>query len=246
MRRAPILFSRAVAKTSSISSALLAVSTVAASPSAAAADLACCLFGAAFGFFGLSNRPIEMTSGTRSCSSCSRFSVSGLNQERHAGQIAPRPIEALHQAESHRVDPDPEHDRHPRRGRFGGDCGGQARGHDEIDVLRDEFGGKRWRPAVIAAAGAVFDDDVPAFEETALSEALAPGGDPGGRRARRVGSEIADHWHRFFCARAATGAATAAPPRTARRSRRLIRCPRRQGRVGRAARSDSALSPSSG
>src|SRR5438034_7809906 len=72
---------------------------------------------------------------------------------------------------------------------LGGQGGGRAPSHDEIDLERDQFG----KPLDLAVGRSVFDHDVPALDVSEVTQALAEGSVE--RRVRSGEREIANAVH---------------------------------------------------
>ena len=148
-------------------------------------------------------------------------------EKAHAGDVAARPVEAGDEAVPDRIAPGREDDRN-RRGRG---LGRERRNGCSPTITAT---GRRIRSA--ASAGSRSDLICPPSDirsrRSGPRQSRLPSG-PGGTRSRGASQSASDVLRRNpttgiagCCARAASGHAAAAPPRTPRNSRRLMSAPR--------------------
>ena len=123
---------------------------------------------------------------------CHRLSVEKID----ACQVAPRPGEACDKTEPDRVFGCEKDDGYRRgcglgRHRRSGAAGRDDHGH----LAAHQFGGERRQPIELSLGPAVFDRQILALDLTGLLQALAKAPQAPRRPVRRLGIEMADHWH---------------------------------------------------
>jgi hypothetical protein len=129
---------------------------------------------------------------------CHRLS----SDQRDAGDVTARPVEAGDQPERDRVAADHEHDRNRRGRRFGrADRRGAGGRDDGGDPPVDQIGRQCRQPIVLAVRVAVFDRHVAAFGMTGFAQAFAECGEEMGELGRRGAVQISNHRHRLLRAR---------------------------------------------
>jgi hypothetical protein len=89
-------------------------------------------------------------------------------------------------------------------------------------LTANQIGRQRRQLVIVIVRPAIFNRDVPAFDESGFGQAIAERGDKVRGTGCRRAPEKTDHRHRWLLrARAASGHATAAPPMSVMNSRPL-------------------------
>ena len=122
-----------------------------------------------------------------------------VGEKTHAGHIAARPVHAGDKTEFHRIGSDREYDRDGLRRGLGGECRGScASGHEHGDPPADQVGGKCRKAIGLIVCPAIFDCDVPAFNEAGLGQSSAKTTQEGHESRSRGRAEKPDDWRRLL------------------------------------------------
>ena len=152
--------------------------------------------GANFGTFGIDENTDQCGRGHQLAHEFEPLGEQFGRQPGDAGGRAPRPTEARHQAEFHRVVAGEKNQRNGRTGFAHAERRADAAGNDDGCATLNEIGREHRQPIEMTLRPAIFDDEVPTVDEADLGKALAERDEKIAISADRAAVEKSDHRHR--------------------------------------------------